>query len=72
LKEKSITLYGKFNDLGDLLMVARDQGCKICGCSKVTVNPHILYFEEKTVVFVSPKDRGAGVQNSQVACEIKS
>ena len=62
--QKSLIIHGPINDLGDLLQIARAQGCKILGCDKVTVDPHVFSVNNDYVVLVSPK--GVVVQNTEV------
>jgi len=66
-KQKSLIIHPPVKDLGDLLQIARSEGCKVLGCEKVNVSPEISYLRNGDfVVLVSPKEMI--VQNSEVAC----
>jgi hypothetical protein len=52
---KALVIQGPVDDLGDLLQIARAEGCKALGVDKVTVLPDIVRRENFYVVFVAPK-----------------
>jgi hypothetical protein len=64
--QRSLLIHGPLKDLGDLLSIARAEGCKVLGCEKVSVSPQVFYTGTDFVVIVSPKEMI--VQNSQIEC----
>lgn len=52
---KPLLIQGPLDDLGDVLQIARSQGCKALGVDKVTVLPEVITRENSYVVFVVPK-----------------
>lgn len=52
---KPLIIQGPLDDLGDVLQIARSQGCKALGVDKVTVLPEVIRRENSYVVFVIPK-----------------
>jgi hypothetical protein len=52
---KPLLIQGPVDDLGDVLQIARAEGCKALGVDKVTVIPEVIRRENSYVVFVIPK-----------------
>jgi hypothetical protein len=67
--QKELKIRGPVKDLGDLLAIARSEGCKALHCTKVNVSPQVFYSENNYTVFVSPKN-SIDVQTPQVVCGI--
>ena len=63
-RQKSLIIHGPVADLGDLLSIARSEGCKVLGCDKVTVQPQVFCLESDYLVVVSPKENGCSNGNS--------
>lgn len=68
---KALIIHGTVTDMGDLLHIARSEGCKTLGCDKVTVLPDIIRRENSYVVFVAPKGVSCSEQRSCIAEELK-
>lgn len=52
-REKAVLLKGKFNDLSDILNIARHEGKRLFQCDRVRVDPQLFYNHKGVVVIVS-------------------
>ena len=50
---KAIYLRGKFNDLNDIVKLARKEGKKIFRCERVRIDPVVAYRPQGVVVLIA-------------------
>lgn len=63
IQDRALILKGPFNDLSDVLRIARHQGKKIFKCKKVRVDPFISYVGSNDLIVMVRPEKGEYEEN---------